>query len=152
MNCAEITATIKELRRYWDRDLKKARPGGPFVRSTVIPRATRAEYRKAEERADGDHVRSLDVRWVPVRYLIAEQKMLLRDSLLYAARTYVEHQKKGEKIPTLVCVGRGRYFVRDGNHRATVALMIGDRDLRIRAYVVGSRIRKKRLTRRAKHG
>lgn len=153
MNQKEITRTVRELRRYADRELRRPHPGGAYVRSTVLPRATKAESRKAEERAGVDRVRMLERRWVPVRHLIADQPNLLRTSLLYAARTYIKHQRKGDKLPTLVCVGRGRYFVRDGNHRSTVAILIGDPELRIQAYVVTREAnRKKRLTRKPKHG
>jgi hypothetical protein len=148
MNYPEIKATIDEMTRYVDRNLKRRHTGGAYVRSTVIPRATKAELREAERRAGPDCVRTLHKKWVPVSYLVADQAMLLYDSLKYASRTYVYHQEQGEKLPTLVCVGRRRYFVWDGNHRCTIACMIGG-DLYVQAYCVTRRpIRKKRLTRR----
>jgi len=149
VNCEEIIATVNELRRFSDFDLKRPSPRGAYVRSTIIPRCTPAEAARAEY--IGDAPTSVKVQWVPVRFLVTYQPRLTIKSLRYAARTYVHHQRKGDHIPTLVHLGRGRYYVRDGNHRSTIAALIGG-DLRIKALVVRKPNRKRRLTRKRKHG
>jgi hypothetical protein len=151
MNYPEIAATIGELRRYVDRDLRKKHPGGAYVRSTIIPRATAAEQRKAEKIANPDKTRSFRGEWIPLKHIVTDQTALTIKSLRYAARTYIKHQREADKLPTLVHIGRCKYVLWDGNHRTTIGLMI-DPALSIRALVIRPRNRKRGLTRRAKHG
>lgn len=144
MNYSQIKATIEELTRYIDRGLLHRHGGGAYIRSTIIPRATRAEALKAEKLADRGITHRLYHEWIPLKHLVTAQRMLCIKSLRYAARTYPKHQRAGDKLPVLVRVGRNRYAVWDGNHRATIGLMI-DPAMRLRCYVIRERNRKKGL-------
>jgi hypothetical protein len=151
MNYPEIAATIGELRRYVDRDLRKKHPGGAYVRSTIIPRATAAEQRKAEKIADPDKTRSFRSEWIPLKHIVTDQTALTIKSLRYAARTYIKHQREADKLPTLVHIGRCKYVLMgwqpshdDRPHDRPGA--------EHPALVIRPRNRKRGLTRRAKHG
>jgi hypothetical protein len=123
----DAITVVRELRRYRYRNCKAPHPRGAFIRNMLLKHATLAEFDhaiEAEKNPCGKMV------WVEITDLRVGQRCLGFRRLLIQLRRYPL-----KKVPIVVRLPSGLYYLWDGNHRATAAALLGKR--RIKCLLVG---------------
>lgn len=139
LNYGQCRRVLDEMCRYRDAPCRHPDASGAYGRQTLIERATRAQRLAAERR-----MRDFPNAWVPERHIrrcwvrldhiVSDQVWLKRRSLSFQLNHFTADQKKGDRVPMLVHLGGQRYYIWNGNHRTTIAMMIGV--AKIRATVI----------------
>ena len=127
MKLAHAIEVVRQQRRYRYRNCRAPHPRGAFLRHTLIPHVTRAEFDQAvdaQKNAMGKMVS------VPVEALKTTQRCLAFRRLLRQLRLY-----PNRKVPIVVRLANGTYVIWDGNHRAVAAILLGAK--RVRCLCVG---------------
>lgn len=121
--------TVRELRRYRYRSCRVQHQQrlGPFVRHTMIKHCTRAEFDQAVEAEKNSCGKTV---WVEIDKLRMSQFCLAYTRLLRQLRCHPPN-----KLPIIVSIPGGLFFLWDGNHRVTAAAMLGKR--RVKCLMVG---------------
>lgn len=127
MKLDDAIRVVKQLQRYRYRNCIARHPRGAFLCNALIPRATVAEFRQAVDAQKNPMGKMV---WIEIADLRSMQRCLAYDRLLYQLR---RHPMK--KVPIVVKLATGRYYLWDGNHRATAGVLLGKR--RIKCLQVG---------------
>jgi hypothetical protein len=102
------------------------------VKSGLIPRGSREEWNLTRKIMSGNWTRKVEC--VDPHRCVSPQKIIRGRNLCYAMRHWRTLQKDRDTLPVVVSIGRGRFYVWDGNHRTTAALMLGKRRMRAMVY------------------
>jgi hypothetical protein len=117
MKRANALKLVHELARFKDENCKKRDPRGFYVRQQFFPIWATTDEKRAVKARIGVRERTI---WVRLDKLKSTQGCLGRYRLAYQIR---RHPLK--KLPTVIAMGRGKYLIWDGNHRATSAILLG---------------------------
>ncbi len=127
MRLANAIKVVRELRRYRYWSCRVLHPRGAFLRNPLVRKATALEFRQA---VDAEKNPCGKMVWVLIDDLRTGQRCLAFRRLLIQLRRYPL-----KKVPIVVRLPSGKYYLWDGNHRATAGAMLGKR--RIKCLMVG---------------
>jgi len=127
MRLDDAIKVVRDLRRYRHRNCRVPHSRGALLRNTLIPNSTSAEFRLAIDAQKNPFGK---VVWVEITALRSEQRCLSFRRLLIQLRRYPL-----KKLPIVVGLPGGVYYLWDGNHRATAAALLGKR--RVKCLCVG---------------
>lgn len=120
-------AVVRQFQRYRDRGCTKRHPHGALIRNIFVPKATALEFRQA---VDAQKYPCGKTVWVEISALRGLQRCLGRARLIRQLRWY-----PSKKLPIIVKLPGGKWYLWDGNHRVASAVLLGKR--RVRCLMIG---------------
>jgi hypothetical protein len=127
MKLDDAIRIVKQLQRFRYRNCITRHPRGAFLRNALITRATPSELKQAIDAQKNPMGKMV---WIEIIDLRTRQQCLAYGRLLRQLRRYPL-----KKVPIVVKLATGRYYLWDGNHRATSGILLGKR--RIKCLQVG---------------
>lgn len=131
MSPEQAIRLIREMVRYryigW-RKRSKPYAKGIFIRQLCIKIATRDQIDRADKIADPRFFRETTTRWVDVRKMISGQKRLAVWRMMYQLPRFKDMQRRNR--PLVIRLPGGWFYIWDGNHRVTAAIMLGKTRMR----------------------
>lgn len=118
---------VRHLTRYRYRNCVARHPRGAFLRHPYLREASNAEF---EQAIDAEKNPCGKLVWVEIDKLVKGQGCLGFRRLLKQLRRYPL-----KKLPIVVRLRSGRFYLWDGNHRVVAHIMLGKR--RVKCLMVG---------------